>query len=174
MSGCRARPLRRGTAGGSRAARAGAAVVAVLAAASALTGCGLQVPADPDGTLERITGGQLRVGASPSGDLVVLQGGDVEGSLAELVEGFAEERDAEVVWTVDSEEDLVADLVAGRLDLAIGGMTAATPWSAQVAATRGYPGIADSDGADVAVLLPLGENALQSALETYLDREVAR
>lgn len=141
--------------------------------ALALAGCGLQIPTDPDGTLDRITGGELRVGASPSGRLVVVEDGDVRGSLAELIEGFAAEHDAQVTWVVDSEEDLVDDLVNGRIDLAIGGMTAATPWSVQVSVTRGYPRIEESGGADVAVLLPLGENALQTALETYLDAEVS-
>ncbi|MHC2998281.1 hypothetical protein OB08_03140 [Microbacterium sp. HJ5] len=145
----------------------------VVGCAAVLVGCGLQIPTDPDGSLDRITGGELRVGASPSGELVVVDGGDVDGPLADLVEGFAQERGATVEWTVDSEEDLVDDLEKGELDLAIGGMTAATPWSARVSVTRGYPGIAESRGADVAVLLPLGENALQSALEAYLDREVS-
>ncbi|WP_374315412.1 hypothetical protein [Microbacterium sp.] len=155
-------------------ARAGAALAAVVVAATGLAGCGLRLPVDPDGTLDRVSGGELRVGASPSGDLVLIDGDEVSGPLPDLVEGFAETRDAQVVWTVDSEEDLVDGLVDGRLDLAIGGMTASTPWSAQVSVTRGYPGVPESQGADVAVLLPLGENALQAALETYLDREAGR
>ncbi|MDY0908857.1 hypothetical protein [Microbacterium sp. CFBP9034] len=162
---------------GPRAARPRTRVVLLLAAVavtSAVTGCGLQLPADPDGTLDRITGGELRVGASPSGDLVAVEEGEVSGPLADLIEGFADDRESTVRWIVDSEEDLVADLEAGRLDLAIGGMTAATPWSNRVSVTRGYPGIAGSGGADVAVLLPMGENALQSALEVYLDGQVAR
>ncbi len=170
MNARRGEGARRIPAGRLRAAQA----VGVAAMAVALAGCGIQIPVDPDGSLERITGGDLRVGASPSGDLVTIDGGRVEGALAELIVDFASERGADVVWTVDSEEDLVDDLVAGRIDLAIGGMTAATPWSAQVSVTRGYPGVPQSDGAEVAVMLPLGENALQAALETYLDREVGR
>ena len=166
----RVEPPRRPSVRGHRGARAAAVTALVLA----LAGCGIQIPSDPDGTLDRITGGELRVGASPSGGLVTVDGDRVGGSLAELIEGFADEHDADVVWTVDSEEDLVADLTEGRLDLAVGGMTAATPWSAQVSVTRGYPAVPDSRGADVAVLLPLGENRLQQALETYLDGEVGR
>ena len=150
------------------------AFVGTVVAMGLLSGCGLQLPSDPDGTLARISGGELRVGASPSGELVTVDDGEVSGPLAELIEGFAEERDATVTWTVDSEEDLVHDLEAGRLDLAIGGMTASTPWSTLVSVTRGYPGIDGSGGAEVAVLLPLGENAFQLALETYLDGEVGR
>ena len=169
----RSREARRTPTGLSGAARAACAGILVMCAV-ALSGCGLQIPSDPNGTLDRITGGELRVGASPSGDLVVVDGDEVEGSLADLIEGFAREHDATVVWTVDSEEDLVADLEDGALDLAIGGVTAATPWSDRVSVTRGYPGVAGSSGADVAVLLPLGENRLQAALETYLDHEVSR
>lgn len=174
MIGDRSRKTRRTPTGFSGAARIALAAAALAASVSTLTGCGLEIPADPDGTLDRITGGELRVGASPSGDLVVVDGTDVDGALADLIEGFAREHDATVKWAVDSEEDLVADLEEGTLDLAIGGITAATPWTDRVSVTRGYPGIPDSGGADVAVLLPLGENGLQAALETYLDAEVSR
>ncbi|WP_127472957.1 hypothetical protein [Microbacterium sulfonylureivorans] len=165
------------TAGGRRArprVRRGPCALALAGVAVlVLVGCGVQIPADPGGTLDRITGGVLRVGASPSGELVATDDAIVTGPLADLIEGFAEKRDASVVWTVDSEEDLVQDLEDGRLDLAIGGMTASTPWASRVSVTRGYPGVDGSGGADVAVLLPLGENALQAALEVYLDAEVA-
>jgi len=150
------------------------AVTAVLAlCAAVLTGCGLSIPTDPDGTLDRVTGDVLRVGASPSGELVVVTSTDaVSGPLPDLVTGFAESRDARVVWTVGSEEDLVDALETGELDLAIGGMTEATPWTDRVSVTRGFSGIPASGGHPVVILLPLGENALQSALETYLDGEV--
>jgi len=148
------------------------AVAATVVVTLSLSGCGLSIPADPDGSLARITGGILRAGASPSGELVTAVDGEVAGPLPELIEGFARSRDARVVWTVDSEEDLVDDLAAGRLDVAVGGMTDATPWEERVSVTRGYPGIPGSGGASVVVLLPLGENALQSALEAYLDQEV--
>ena len=174
MIGDRSRETRRTPTGFSGAARIALAAAALAASVSTLTACGLEIPADPDGTLDRITGGELRVGASPSGDLVVVDGTDVDGALADLIEGFAREHDATAKWAVDSEEDLVADLEEGTLDLAIGGITAATPWTDRVSVTRGYPGIPDSGGADVAVLLPLGENGLQAALETYLDAEVSR
>lgn len=158
----------------TRAVRVGALGVALIVAASALTGCGLRIPTDPDGSLDRITGGELRVGASAHGTLVVVDGEDVSGPFAELIEGFARERDAQIEWTVDSEEGLVDDLEAGDLDLAIGGMTDASPWGDRVSLTRGYRGIDGGGDTAVVVLLPMGENALQSALEQYLDREVTR
>ncbi|NYE21454.1 hypothetical protein [Microbacterium immunditiarum] len=146
----------------------------MLVAAAVLSGCGTRIPADPDGTLDRVTHGTLRVGASPSGTLVVVDDGRVRGPLVELIEGFAAERDANLEWTVDSEEDLVDDLEGGRLDLAIGGMTDKTPWADRVSVTRGYPDVPGSGDASVVVLLPMGENALQAALETYLDEELSR
>ncbi|MFB7893257.1 hypothetical protein ACFC1I_13720 [Microbacterium sp. NPDC056044] len=138
-----------------------------------IAGCGFTVPSDPQGTLDRVRGGELRAGASASGELVTVDGSKVGGSLAELVEAFAQSIDAKVAWTVGSEEDLVDGLEAGDLDLAIGGMTDATPWSTRVAVTRGYDSIPGAK-APVVVLLPLGENAWQAAIEGYLDKEAAR
>ncbi len=145
----------------------------MLALTLCVAGCGLTVPSDPQGTLDRVRGGELRAGASASGDLVTVDGSDVGGSLAEVVEDFAESIDAKVTWTVGSEEDLVDGLEAGDLDLAIGGMTDATPWSMRVAVTRPYDSIPGARG-PVVLLVPLGENAWQAALEGYLDREAAR
>lgn len=133
----------------------------------------MPIPADPDGTLDRVRGEELRAGASASGQLVTVQGGDVGGSLAHLVEGFAETLDARVKWTVGSEEQLVDALEAGDLDLAIGGMTDRTPWVDRVGVTRGFSPVPGAD-APVVVLVPPGENAWQAELETFLDRELAR
>lgn len=148
--------------------------VSVLALAGIvfLAGCA-SIPRDPDGTLERVTGGELRVGASPAEGLVEIDGGEVSGPLVDIVEGFAEEHDARAVWTVGSEEDLVFDIEQGTLDMAIGGMTAATPWTVGVGVTRAYPQL-DFGAAPVVMFVPLGENGFLSALETYLDGEVAK
>ena len=145
--------------------------VPLLAILLSAAGCGVTVPSDPQGTLDRVRGGELRAGASASGELVTVDGTDVGGPLAVLIEGFAESEDAKVTWTVGSEEDLVDGLESGELDLVIGGMTEATPWSQRAAVTRAYdiPGA----GGPVVLLLPLGENAWQAAIEGYLDKEVA-
>ncbi|TQJ29868.1 hypothetical protein [Microbacterium sp. SLBN-146] len=149
--------------------RRSAAAVLVVVLVLFAPACG--IPRDPDRTLDRVTGATLRVGASPHEGLVIVDDGVVSGSLATLIEGFADDRDAEIEWTVDSEEGLVDRLERGSLDLAIGGMTDATPWGDRVSVTRGYPDLAGSAGSNIVVLLPMGENALQAALETYLDRE---
>lgn len=96
------------------------------------------------------------------------------GPLPDLVAGFAATRDARVVWTVGSEEDLVDALEAGELDLAIGGMTDATPWVDRASVTRSFDELPGAGGRSVVLLLPLGENAMQAALEAFLDGEARR
>lgn len=154
-------------------------VVAVLTAVAlvlGLSGCGIVVPADPQGTLSRVTDGELRVGWSPDpGLLAEAEGADdaPTGSLADLIEGFADGIDAEIEWTQASEETLVGLLERGELDLVAGGMTDQTLWVDDAGVTRGYPGIDGADGRSIVLLVPLGENAFLSALERYLDKEVS-
>ncbi|MFS0892607.1 transporter substrate-binding domain-containing protein [Microbacterium sp. 179-I 3D3 NHS] len=145
-------------------------VVAVIA----LTGCGVTVPADPDGTLQSVTGGELRVGTSADAGLVEVVDGEPRGSIVDLVDDFADSIDAQPTWTVASEETLVTRLEAGDLDLIAGGITADTPWLDRAGVSRGYTGIDGADGREIVMLVPLGENAFLSALESFLDREVAR
>lgn len=149
-------------------------MLSALAIGSLLLSACAPIPRDPHGTLDAITGGDLRVGASASPGLVSVAGGDVSGPLADIVEGFAASRSAEVEWTIGSEEDLVTALEEGQLDLAIGGMTSQTPWTDRVGVTRGYPELAQEGQHPIVVLVPMGENGLLAALETYLDQELAR
>jgi ABC-type amino acid transport substrate-binding protein len=137
-----------------------------------LGGCGLPVPSDPDGSLDAIRGGTLRAGASLESGLLAATGGGVSGPLADLVEGFAERNGAAVEWTVGSEESLVTGLEEGRLHVAVGGMTTKSPWAPRAGMTRGYRQIRGADGREIVLLVPLGENRLLSALETYLDQEL--
>ncbi|HET8928313.1 MAG TPA: hypothetical protein VFN24_10880, partial [Microbacterium sp.] len=101
-----------------------------------------------------------------------IDGSDVSGPLPTLVTEFAREQGAEVEWTVGSEESLVVGLEEGRLDIAIGGMTADTPWTERVGVTRGYTDVPGAVGREVVLLLPMGENRLLSELETFLDGQV--
>jgi len=153
----------------ARALCAGLAIGALLAA----PGCGLRVPEDPDGTLDRVIGdGVLEVGATVEEGLVE-EGPDgaAEGPLADLAEGFADTVGARVEWTWASEESLVGLLERGRIDLAVGGFTDQTPWVDRVGVTRGYPGVPGAEGRSIVMLVPLGENRLLSALESHLDEE---
>lgn len=145
---------------------------ATLTLVALLTGCGLTIPADPDGTLDSVTDGELRVGASIEPGLVDDAGDDPTGPLPDLVTGFAETLDAEPVWTVGSEESLVGMLEKGDLDLVIGGFTDKTLWVEKAGVTRGYPNIDGADGRSLVMLVPLGENAFLSELEGFLDEEV--
>jgi hypothetical protein len=125
-----------------------------------LSGCGLQVPVDPDGTLDRVRDGELRVGLtadSPAEEV--------------LVEGFAEQVGAEVSWREGGEEQLMTALEDGELDLVIGGLTDASPWSTHAAITRPYAETVDDRGRTVRHVMaaPLGENAFLVELETYLE-----
>lgn len=163
--------LRSHNRGSRRVLGIAAAIVMVALCAS----CGVHVPTDPRGTLDRVEmTGELRAGATPAGEALRVEGSTVRGPLADLVEGFAGEHGAQVDWVIGSEETLVGALQGGDLDVVVGGMTDATPWSEQVSVTRGYPGIEGADGKRLVVMLPRGENALQSAIERYLDQQVAQ
>ena len=149
-----------------------AGILSALALCGVLAGCGLTIPADPDGTLDTVTGGELRIGTSPDGDLVEVTNGVPSGSIVDLVDDFADSIHAEPDWTVASEETLVTMLEAGDLDLIAGGLTSDTPWVERAGVSRGYTGIDGADGREIVMLVPLGENAFLSTLETFLDEEV--
>lgn len=151
--------------------RSGGALLAVLFTLL-VAGCGLTVPADPDGTLGSVRGATLHVGASPEPGLIDLDGEQPRGPLVELTEDFAESIDARIEWTVASEESLVGKLEAGSIDLAIGGFTDQTPWTDRAGMTRGYKSIEGADQRALVFLTPLGENAFLAELETFLDEEV--
>lgn len=166
----RARTAVRSTRAAVRAVCAALAIGALLAA----PGCGLRVPEDPDGTLDRvIADGVLAVGATAEEGLVEEgPGGTAEGPLADLTGSFADSIGARVEWTWASEETLVGLLERGRIEIAVGGFTDQTPWVDHVGVTRGYPGVPGADGRSIVMLVPLGENRLLTALETHLDEEV--
>lgn len=145
---------------------------AALLLTAALSGCGLTIPADPDGTLESAQGSELRVGLSADPGLVDTDRDTPTGSIPDLVVGFADSIDAEIDWTYGSEETLVGMLERGDLDLVAGGFTSDTPWIDKAGVTRGYPQIDGADGREIVMLVPLGENAFLSALERHLDESV--
>lgn len=148
------------------------AVVMAGVLAFCLSGCGLSIPADPDGTLDSVRGGELRVGVSPDPPLVVETDGVPAGSIVDLVDSFAASVDAQPVWTVATEETLVAMLADGDLDLIAGGITSDTPWLDRAGVSRGFTDVNGADGRELVMLVPLGENSFLSALERFIDREV--
>ena len=139
-----------------------------------MTGCDLSgptFPADPDGTLERVRADQvLRAGAAPHPGGVEVDDGRPTGREVRLVEEYAESLDVEVQWTVGTEEHLVGLLEEGRLDLAVGGLTDQNPWVEKVALTRPYVEVTVGGTTEAhVVMLRMGENALLTSLERWLD-----
>lgn len=147
--------------------------MAIAAAALVITGCGMQIPADPDGTLERVRGDTLRVGVSEHAPWVELGAeGTPSGTEPALLTEFAEQLDAEIAWTAGSEAALVVALERGDLDVVVGGFLDSTPWVERAAVTRPYTETQSADGtASHVMLTPLGENAFLSELERFLDAE---
>ncbi|MFJ4045686.1 transporter substrate-binding domain-containing protein [Microbacterium sp. NPDC089987] len=151
-----------------RMAGAGALLLLV-----ALTGCGIQMPADPHGSIDRIEGGTLRAGATEQPPWVdVHDAGEPTGSEPELIEEFAAQMDARVEWTTGSEADLLAALERGELDLVVGGFLDDTPWTDRGAVTRPYTERSTKHGTQKHVMIVrMGENALLTELETFLHEE---
>jgi ABC-type amino acid transport substrate-binding protein len=136
----------------------------------ALSGCGLTMPTDPDGTLDTVRGGTLRVGISANGNLTEVDGRSYSGSEVELVEEFADALDATIAWTAASEETLVRGLENGDIDVVIAGLTDTTPWVDMAGVTRPYREVTAEDGSTqkLVMLVPMGENAFLTELETFL------
>lgn len=148
--------------------------VIAIGIAVLLGGCGVTIPSDPNGTLERVEDAVLRVGASPNGELVIERDGTFAGKEVDLVAGFAHDLDADIEWTLGSEEALVRGIERGELDLVIGGITDQTPWIDRVGATRPYATVRGTDDhvLSLVMLVPAGENRFLSTLERYLDEAV--
>jgi ABC-type amino acid transport substrate-binding protein len=136
-----------------------------------LTGCGISLPADPEGTLDRVRDGQLRVGVSTNAPWTETpDGAEPAGIEPDLVRGFAATLNARIQWSEGGEQKLVDELERGNLDLVVGGLTKDTPWSEQVAVTAPYAQVEDGHGEThkhVMATRP-GENAFLVELEDFL------
>ncbi len=154
-----------------RVAVVGAVVVGI---ALALAGCGLQIPADPGGTLDRVTDGVLRVGVTDNAPWVTNamdrpDGAAPGGTEPALVVAFADEMRAEIEWRPGSEAVLAEALHRGEIDLMIGGFLADTPWSDRGALTRPYTTTRTDGGEQQHVMLVrMGENRFLMALDAFL------
>lgn len=147
----------------------------LLALSLVLAGCGLQIPADPFGTLDRVRDTQvLRVGVSPNPPRTVTPpGGEPTGIEPALLRRYADRLGARIEWEVGGEESLVGLLEEGELDVIIGGLTDKSPWIDKAALTRGYDESMTEEGESVrhVMAVRLGENAFMSDLERFLDEE---
>lgn len=144
-----------------------------LAMVAAVAGCAPHYPADPYDTLTQVTDGALRVGASHNEPFVSWAGSAPSGREVELVERYAETLNAEVEWTRGGEEDLVARLERGELDMIVGGLTNKTPWKKKVGLTRPYAQTIDQFGQKEKHVLAVrkGENAFLLELDTFLQTQ---
>lgn len=147
--------------------KAALAVLAMLLMCS----CSLQIPADPEGTLDRISSGTLRVGVSHNPPWTAVQTGqEPAGREADLVREFAANRGATIEWTAGGEESLMGRLEHGELDLVIGGLTKKSPWSDKAALTQPYAEERAPDGGkqEYVMAARMGENAFLRELEKFL------
>lgn len=150
------------------------AVIPGLVLLLGLTSCGITIPQDPEGTLEKVSGGILRVGVSENEQWVQLPPtGDPQGIEPGLVEKFADTLDATIEWVPGAEHELASDLFHGELDMAIGGFGADTPWVKEAGITRPYTETTDERGKTVkhVMLVPLGENAFLLELDQFLQAQ---
>lgn len=149
-----------------------------LVVTSVLAGCAQAFPADPDDTLDRVRSTRvLNAGATvhpPQVTAPANEGDDPGGTEVDLVERYAASIGAGVEWTVASETRLVDDLEDGALDLAVAGLLEDSVWSDRAGLTRPYLEEKDEDGESLARVMGvrLGENALMSDLERFLDDAV--
>ncbi|TGO03941.1 hypothetical protein SERN_2953 [Serinibacter arcticus] len=141
-------------------------------------------PYDPEHTLEKVRSDALRVGVSenppwtawPDGAPVPGEESEPSGVEIDLLTGFAQTLDADVVWVAGSETDLMAQLDEGELDVVVAGLESTTAWSSHAAITTSYAATRDDAGAEIRHVMATraGENDFLVALETYLlDQEVA-
>lgn len=137
-------------------------------------GCGLTVPADSRGTVERATDGVLRVGVTDNPPWVVLDSpAEPAGTEPTLIEEFAKSLNATVEWTESSESVLVDALERGELDIVVGGFLDDTLWSDKAGVTRPYAESQGPTGTQKhSMLVRMGENDLLARLETFLDQRV--
>jgi len=147
-----------------------AGILAVIVAL--LCACGMTIPTDPDGTLERVSGGTLRVGVSVNEPWTSWpserdEPGGVE---PDLIREFAAHLDAQVTWQRGGEERLVGQLAENELDLVIGGLTSDSPWGDRAAITAIYARSVAPDGKEQAHVMAtvMGENAFLVELEQFL------
>jgi ABC-type amino acid transport substrate-binding protein len=152
-------------------ARRTAVLLAAVTLAAGLAGCGISIPGDPDGTLERVSGGTLRVGVTANGKWASVREGEEPGGIEpSLVRSFASSLGAAPEWVIGSEQELTKALKEGRLDLVVGGFAADTPWVTHAGTTRPYTESKDAFGKTVkhVLLVPLGENGFLLALDQFL------
>lgn len=130
--------------------RIGAVLAAVLALAGA---CGF--PRDTGSTLADVRDGVLRIGVTENAPWVsVPDEGPPAGAEVELANRLAARLHARVEWYPGSESELMAALKDRVLDVVIGGLDDAAPWTELAALTRPYVGMRSVVAAPAGVTVP--------------------
>jgi polar amino acid transport system substrate-binding protein len=111
-------------------------LLAVVVAVAFAGACGL--PRDSSGTLDRVRGGVVKVGFAVDTPWVTDSAGQPGGIEPAIVRTLAASINARIAWVRGQESDLLSTLEQRELDLVIGGLTATSPWAAQLAFTMPY------------------------------------
>lgn len=111
----------------------GAPVSILLLVALALAAC--EVPQDPYGTTREVRGGELAVGIIEGSPYASVDGVTPRGEEVELVNAIAREFAADLRWTHGTTAQVMTLLEHRKIDLAIGGIPASTPWKSHFAPT---------------------------------------
>jgi polar amino acid transport system substrate-binding protein len=112
--------------------------LAAVAVTLSLAAAGCQFPRDPEGTLDRVEGGTMRVGVIHNPPWVDLSEKEPTGVEIDLIEGFAEEIDAEIDYFEGTESALAAAMRGFQLDLIAGGLTRDSELRREIALTAPY------------------------------------
>jgi polar amino acid transport system substrate-binding protein len=136
--------------------------------------CGCDgIPRDVSHGLQRITEGELRAGASMNPPWVVVRDGEVLGLEVELIEAWARQHDARVVWQVGAVAELTEALHRRELDVLVAGLDKSTPHAKRLALTQPYLESTNAFGKRHRHVLAVtqGESALLLDLDRYLARQ---
>jgi polar amino acid transport system substrate-binding protein len=144
-------------------------LASLLACLLTVTACSL--PADPEGSTERIrTTRIVRAGISINPPWVTGAGPQPQGIEPELIRAFARTLGAEVSWTVNGETPLLEALERGELDIVAAGASTRSPWSARLGASQVFAAVDDGSMAGERHILFTrpGENRLLLELDRFL------
>jgi ABC-type amino acid transport substrate-binding protein len=134
-----------------------------------LGGCGL--PRDPEHTTERIAAmHELRVGVTYNQPWTNSQSAEPTGIEPDLVRSFAAGIGAKVAWTRGSDTALAQALKNGKIDIAIGGFDAQTPWKSITGVSQ--PVTETRDKKKHVFLAAPGENRFILTLDRFLTEQM--
>lgn len=132
-----------------------------------LTGCGLNIPSDPNRSLSDAAGSEIRIGITVEPGLAE-PGTPPSGPLPDLARAYAASINASPHWKIGGEETLVQQLEDGSLDIALGNFSEESPWLDRAALSRPFT-VDGPDSDELVALMPLGENALLANFEAFID-----